>query len=278
MSKALTPLDDAKTSIMLLEPELKKALPSHMTSQKFIRTVQTALSTNPDLVTADRRSFMAACMRLASEGLLADGREAAIVTFKTKNGVIATPMPMIQGILKKVRNSGELSSISPQVVYENDDFEYWIDENGEHLKHRPNLNGDRGQLKLVYCIAKTKDGGIYIEVMSKEEIEKVRNTSRSKDGGPWSQWYTEMARKTVIRRLAKRLPVSSDIDGLIRADDELYDLGDKPNVENVPEVKDVSPEKPAKKVSKKLSKIVEAELEPESEEQSPIPDDKDLPL
>ncbi len=82
-----------------------------------------------------------------------------------------------------------------------------MDETGEHLKHRPDLTSDRGPATLVYAFAKTKDGGTYIEVMNEEEIEKVKNVSKSKDSGPWKTWPEEMWRKTVLRRLSKKLPM-----------------------------------------------------------------------
>ncbi|WP_407523682.1 recombinase RecT [Methylobacterium oryzisoli] len=95
----------------------------------------------------------------------------------------------------------------------------------ERIEHEPKLDGPRGAPRATYAIAKTKDGGIYREVMSLEEIEKVRRVSRAANKGPWVDWWEEMARKTVLRRLAKRLPMSTDMDDLIRRDDELYDFG-----------------------------------------------------
>ena len=61
--------------------------------------------------------------------------------------------------------------------------------------------------------------------MSLGEIEKVRKVSRAANKGPWVDWWEEMARKTVLRRLSKRLPMSTDLDDLIRRDDALYDFG-----------------------------------------------------
>lgn len=91
-------------------------------------------------------------------------------------------MPMIAGLLKLVRNSGELLSITSQLVYEADMFKYYVDEEGEHLKHEPNiLAANRGSMIGAYALAKTKDGGVYIEVMSMEQLNQVKNASRSKD-------------------------------------------------------------------------------------------------
>jgi recombination protein RecT len=158
-------------------------------------------------------------MKAAQDGLLLDGREAAPVIFRTKEGPKVQYMPMIGGILKKIRNSGELASISAQVAYQNDFFEYELGDD-EKITHKPFLGADRGKPVAVYAIARTKDGAVYREVMSVPEVEKVRQASRAANAGPWVQWWDEMARKTVIRRIAKRLPSSADVDHIFDADNE----------------------------------------------------------
>ena len=58
--------------------------------------------------------------------------------------------------------------------------------------------------------------------MSHEEIEQVRSVSRASRNGPWVQWWGEMARNIVMRRLSKRLPMSTDIeDDVFRGDDTM---------------------------------------------------------
>lgn len=212
--------------------DFQAALPPHIPVERFMRVVQTAITSNPDLGMADRRSLWESAMKAAQDGLLPDGRDAAFVIFNAKekgeNGKEywikkVQFMPMVGGILKKIRNSGELLSIAAHVVYTNDTFAYALGDD-ERIEHTPCLDDDRGTPQLVYAIAKTKDGGVYREVMTVKDVEKVRNVSRAKDSGPWKTWWDEMAKKTVIRRLAKRLPMSTDLDDLMRRDDDLYDF------------------------------------------------------
>jgi recombination protein RecT len=174
---------------------------------------------NPELLSADRRSLLGACMKAAQDGLLLDGREAAPVIFNTKDGKKVQYMPMVGGILKKIRNSGELASISANVVYDKDSFEYELGDD-ERIVHKPFLGADRGQQIAVYAVAKTKDGAIYREVMSVADVEKVRAASRAGKFGPWADWWDEMAKKTVIRRMAKRLPSSADVDQVFESDND----------------------------------------------------------
>ena len=209
--------------------EISDVLPEHISEEKFRRVAMTAINQNQDLYQCDRGSLLAALLNAATDGLLPDGREAALVLFGRK----AVYMPMIAGIYKKVRNSGEISTLSSHVVYENDEFEYWIDESGPHLRHTPLMGDDRGKATGVYAVCKLKDDSVEIETMSVAQVEEVRAVSRTK-GGPWNDWWDEMARKTVVRRLSKRLPMSSDQERLIRRDDSMYDLEQKPAVEAPP--------------------------------------------
>lgn len=229
----------------ILKPQLEMVLPKHVSADKFMRVVMTAIAQSPDLRAADRQSLLTACVKCATDGLVPDGREAALVIFNSKvkakeigpNGREITVerwvkkvqyMPMVRGIQKLVRNSGELLSLGTNVVHEQDVFRYWIDDAGEHLTFEPNMKvADRGKPLCAYAIAKTKDGGVYVEVMSLGQIEQVRSVSKAKDDGPWTAWWGEMARKTVVRRLSKRLPMSTDLEQVIQRDDELYELNNQ---------------------------------------------------
>lgn len=233
----LSPVDDLKNQIQIMKPQLKAALPPHIDVDKFARVVMTAIVTTPDLAKAQRQSFFGACLKAAADGLIPDGKEAALVTFKNgKTGEInVTYMPMLGGILKKVRNSGELSSITANIVHKNDKFVWFIDADGEHIQHNPIVFGDRGEPIGVYALAKTKDGGLYIEILDKKQIEAVRQSSKSKDYGPWAgPFVEEMWKKTAIRRLSKRLPMSTDLEQTIQRDDDLYEVGATTHQEQLP--------------------------------------------
>jgi len=216
---ALTPIAAMRNTLTKMSDDFRSALPPQIPVEKFIRTTLTAIQMQPDLLDTDRRSLLGSCMKAAQDGLMCDGREAALVIFRTKEGPKTQYMPMVGGILKKIRNSGELASISANVVYERDSFTYELGDY-ERIEHKPYLGADRGQAIAVYAIARTKDGAVYREVMSVADVEKVRASSRAANSGPWTQWWDEMARKTVIRRIAKRLPSSADVDAVLDADNE----------------------------------------------------------
>lgn len=224
-------IKDLRAAFERLQPQLALALPEHVKPERFVRIVMTAIQQNANLAKADRESLFGACMKAAQDGLLPDGREAFLnCYFSKKDGRhIASYQPMVAGILKKIRQSGELKQLSAAVVREGDEFSYSVDEAGEHFRHVPNLDSENAPVKCVYAAAWTKDGGVYFKVMGVGQIEKARAVSRAKDAGPWVDWWDEMALKTVIRNLAKRLPMSAEVEEVIRRVEDLYDFGTQPS-------------------------------------------------
>ena len=211
------PANQLRRELVAMTPEFANALPSHIKPEKFQRVVMTVVQQDPGLLNADRRTLFASCIKCAADGLIPDGREAALVIFGGK----VQYMPMLAGIQKRARNSGEISSIQAHVIYENDHFVIRRGLN-ETIEHEPKFPGDRGKPIGAYALAKFKDGTDPIfEVMDVAAIERVRAVSRAKGSGPWVQWWDEMARKTVFRRLSKWLPMDAETDELIRRDDEI---------------------------------------------------------
>jgi recombination protein RecT len=199
--------------------ELEKALPDHIAADRFIRVIKTALQNTPELLDCDRMSLWNAALRAASDGLLPDGHRGAIVIYRAGQGGAkkAQWLPMIAGIRQLVRNSGEITTWEAHVVHERDQWQYEQGDN-PHILHRP-VGGDRGPVIAAYSVARFKTGEISREWMWLDELEKVRKVSKAVRG-PWADWTDEMYRKTVAKRHAKVLPMSSDLDDLLRRSDE----------------------------------------------------------
>lgn len=272
-------VQEVRTSIEKMAPQFKAALPSHVSVERFVRVTLTAIQTSPALLEADRRSLYAAATRAAQTGLLPDGREGAIVTFKGQ----AQWMPMVAGIMKLVRNSGEISTWSVQAVYENDTFDFELGDN-ERIVHKPALR-NRGPIIGAYSIVTMKDGERSREFMSAEEIDAIRKRSRSGGSGPWVTDYAEMAKKTVVRRHAKRLPMSTDLDGVLHEDDELFM---PPEPAPQAEVTQDNAPKASKRPSRLQKVVEEAEIVQQADEDGvidavvedvqPAPDEANSPI
>jgi recombination protein RecT len=222
-----TAIAEVRLQLNAMGKQFEAALPKHIPLDRFIRVVMTAIQTNPALLDCDPRTLLNACMRAAQDGLLPDGKHGALVIYKGRGGPVAQWLPMIAGIRQQVRNSGEVKTWEVNVVHERDFFDYQLGDD-PHIDHKPVLHADRGRIIAAYSIAVFTSGERSREVMGVDEIEAIRQQSKAKDSGPWVTHYGEMSKKTVARRHSKVLPMSSDLDDLLRAgsdDDEPSQAG-----------------------------------------------------
>lgn len=216
----------------------RASLPAHISVERFKRVVITAVQQNANLVYADRFTLWTACARAANDGLLPDGKEGALVVYKTKTKVRNAAgaeiekwveavqwMPMIYGLRLKVRRSGEIAKWECHVVREKDVFKYVLGDDARII-HEPYLGpGSAGNVTHAYSIATTKDGDISREIMTIDEINRVRAVSKAPNSPAWTHWFEEMARKAVARRHSKVLPMNTDVDELLAREDADGDAG-----------------------------------------------------
>lgn len=185
--------------------QMSLALPKSLTADRLTRIVLTEFRHTPALLKCERESLFGAVLQCAALGLepgSALGHCYLLPYGKTCQLIIG-----YRGMIDLARRSGQIVSLCAYCVHEQDDFHY---ELGLHpdVRHVPAPLADRGPVTFVYAVAVLKDGGVQFEVLSRAEIEAVRKSSRAGDRGPWVDHWEEMAKKTVIRRLFKYLPVS----------------------------------------------------------------------
>jgi recombination protein RecT len=193
----ITPVESVQRALELMKPQLATALPEHLTADRLLQVVIAALRSHPALLDCDRASLYRAVMTCAQLGLEPDGAlgQAWLVPSRGKVQLV----PGYRGFLALARNSGQILSINAQAVHRNDHFEYAYGLN-ERLEHTP-AAGDRGEIGHFYAYVRFKDGGHHFDVMSKSEVDAGR-VEDSADG------YAEMGKKTVLRRIAKYLPLN----------------------------------------------------------------------
>ena len=199
--------------IKQMEKEVKKALPSVMTPERFTRIVLSALSTNPKLAETTPQSFLGAMMTAAQLGLEPNtplGQAYLLPYWNSKSNAYECQFQLgYKGLLNLAYRSGEISVIQAQVVYSEDNFAYSFGLEPT-LKHIPAAS-DRGEPIYVYAVFKTKEGGYGFEVMSIEEIrEFAQKYSKAYDNGPWQTNFEEMAKKTVLKRVLKYAPLKTE--------------------------------------------------------------------
>ena len=197
-----------KTAVAINE-QLKKnraaimaTLPQGFNYDRMCRTVINAVSTDYMLAKCSTSSIFLSTVRAFGLGIEPNGplSEGYLISFwNSKKGCNeAQFMPSYKGLINLARRSGEIADIYAKAVYENDTFEV---EEGTDRKiiHKPDYRKVRGKAVCYYAVFHTKSGGVDFEVMSMDEILKVKNSSKSADKGPWVDWFEEMAKKTVIK-------------------------------------------------------------------------------
>jgi len=203
-------------NLNIMANEIKTALPKHMDSARFSRIVMTAVSRSPKLLECDQNSFFGCLLLSAQLGMEPNGpdQKAFLIPFGKECQFIMG----YKGLLELCRRSGELSSIHAEIAYENDELEVILGIDPTII-HKPNLKGDRGEVVLAYSVARFKDGSKDFAWMTKSEIDRVRESSKSKNSPAWIQWWTEMAKKTVLKRHLKTLPMNAEIQNFIDNDE-----------------------------------------------------------
>src|SRR5262245_10774245 len=214
--RQFSPIESFRNQLERMTEQFARVMPKG-TIERFKRIVITTISDHPDLLRCSPKSLSSACMRAAQDGLLLDGKEAAFVAY----GAEAQYIPMVGGLRKKVRNSGLLRDWNCQCVQEGDEFDFALGDR-PYVHHRKSLRGGRSRPVIAaYSIATFPDGTKSYEVMNVDEIEDVRSKSKARKG-PWADpiFYPEMCRKTVARLHAKQLPMSTDLELILRREDE----------------------------------------------------------
>lgn len=207
---------------------LAKCLPKHLTAERVIKVAIIAASKTPLLLNCTPESFVLAVIQASQLGLEAGSPlgEAYLVPYKDQCTLIVG----YRGLIALARRSGEIEAIEAHVVHAKDTLKlsYGLDaelvhtpwmptppENLDELTDAAHAEWERtahpGPMTAVYAVARLKGGVRQVEVMTRAEVDAIRKRSRASGSGPWVTDYEEMAKKTVVRRLAKYLPMSIEM-------------------------------------------------------------------
>jgi len=204
-----------RTSLGKMQKELQVALPQGMAASRMIRVAMTTIQKNPDILDCSTRSILAAVVEACQLGLTVDGvlGHGYLVPYKPKGQPFAIAQFQIgyRGFIHLAWRSASMV-VAADIVHQNDLFDF-EDGTTPWLKHKKLLDGDRGKAKAIWAVARATDGQHLQVVLTVGEVEKVQNQAQS--GGsrfsPWNTHWDEMAKKTAVRRLAKMLPISEEL-------------------------------------------------------------------
>lgn len=202
----------------------RNALPADFNIPRFVQNSISLLQNNDTLKEYAEKyggegvlQIKAGLVRGAYLGLDALNQEMYLVPY----GKQLNFMPSYKGMVKLATKyaTRPIKTIYAKCVRDGDEFEEII-VNGEpsiNFKAKPFSDA---QIIGVFAVCQYVDGGIVYEVMSKKDVEQCRKSSKAKNSPAWNSFWSEMAKKTVLRRLCKSLSI--DMDAVAR---EALDAG-----------------------------------------------------
>ena len=204
--------------------QIAAALPRHLTPDRLARVAVQLVATSPGLQQCEARSLCAALVQGSMLGLDFSPSlgQAYLVPFRdNKRGVtVCQFIPGYRGLVNLAWRAARVT-VNSRMVHANDHLEVEYGTT-ERLVHRP-APGERGEPVGVYATARYPDGRTDFEYLSRQQVEAIQARSKAADAGPWKTDPGEMWRKTAVRRLVKRLPMSVDdlaaVDALAGATD-----------------------------------------------------------
>lgn len=219
------------TQIQKMESQFALALPSGLEAKQLVRDALTVIKQTPKLQECEWQTVLGALMSSAQLGLRPGvlGQSYVLPFWDGKSRSFKAQFIVgYQGLIELMHRSGRVLSIVARTVYENDEFdlEYQVDK--DVMTHRPTLDGDPGRPRLYYARATLKDGGYQMtNPLTHQQMEKHRDRfakAKMKDGtiiGPWRDDFEAMALKTMVIKLAKMMPKSTELSFALVADEKM---------------------------------------------------------
>lgn len=215
---------------------LRMTLPAHIKPERFERNLIIAVTQQPKLLNCNPHEVFAEVSKAAALGLYLDPQLGEAYLIVSWNGRERKEVPQLRlgyrGLIKLGRQSGEIAQLYAHEARANDMLRVSLGSSKE-LVHEPDYlvsEDERGEIVLYYAVVVYKDGSKDFEPMTIRDLEAIRDRSDGwrayADGKikstPWSTDFGEMAKKTVLRRLMKRLPQSPEIADALAVEDTDY--------------------------------------------------------
>jgi len=242
--------------------ELAKALPKHLTADRFVRVALTALNRVPKLQQCTQMSLFRCMLDCSALGLEPDGRRAYLIPYGKECTLIISYM----GLIELCKRNGDVSNVYAALVYDNDFFEYDLGTERQ-ITHKPVLR-DRGDVLGAYSVVSFKNGERDFEFMSVDEINAIRDRSKAGQSGPWKSDWGEMAKKTTIRRLLKRQILSPESMDQIEKEDSFEAQSFQQKAANAKPANQNPFEVPAELEESKEEEPEEVELTPREQDKA----------
>jgi recombination protein RecT len=180
-------------------------LTNGMDADRFILGVQTAIQKNPALLQCDPKSVLLAAYDAAELGI--NLSPSLSLGYLIPYGQQCNFQVSYRGLIQKSYETKAVKAFFAEVVYEHDKFERQFAPK-RNLFHAP-ADGDRGEKIGAYAFIEFVDGTVDWEFMTTEQVERRRKHSKQPDSLMWTKFWEEGYKKTPIRNLWKRIPLSN---------------------------------------------------------------------
>jgi recombination protein RecT len=189
----------------------RDALPRDFNITRFVNNSIALLNGNETLAKFAKQygtdQIKMGLMRGAYLGLDALNNEMYLVPY----GSTLNFMPSYTGMQKLCMrySTRPIKSLYAKVVREGDEFSEEIVNGEPSVTFKPKAFNN-GKIVGAFAVCLYKDGGMVYEVMSLQELEQCRRSSKAKNSPAWDRFTQMMYRKTVLRRLTKAVPIDMD--------------------------------------------------------------------
>lgn len=189
-----------------------------------------AVMQEPKILECTPESLRREISKCAADGLVPDSKEAVLLPYwdNKERELRANYQPMVQGIIKRVKELGGVFNIVCKLVHANDEF-VLNEADPDSLIHKSDpfaKEEQRGAVVGGYAVFRDEQKRVmHLETMSAEDFDKVRQASKAPDSPAWKRWTNEMYRKAVLRRGSKYVPINNDkIRALLERQDDMFDF------------------------------------------------------
>ncbi len=234
--------------------QISKWVRQGVSPEALVRFALMDLSTNKKLRECTPESIYLGLLACAVTGLEPGALKghAYLVPF----GGNAVFIPGWKGLVVQARRSRDVVGLTANVVREGDVFDMDLGT-ANSIVHKP-AKHDRGEVTGAYSIAKMAGGSFELEYMDRHDLDAIEKVAQSRGKSPaWNEWQDQMQRKSVLRRLCKRLPLGADYYvalALEKAHDE-----DRPQAE----VLDIETDGAATRAHEQVSAAPDVAFDPE---------------
>lgn len=203
------------TFLSAKEPTLKQIAPAGFDVKRAMKIAYTAMQVNPKLLSCSPSSIFLALVNAFEVGIEPGGIQqhgALVPVFNSKTKKTECQFwIMYRGWADLNRRSGQIKHVYAEVVHENDEFVYELGLDRK-LEHKPCLDKERGPAVFWYAVGRWTNGDVDFIVLTKAELEQIRQMSKAPDSPAWTNPYSyeQMGKAKAMKKLSRLLPVAAE--------------------------------------------------------------------